>query len=161
MIWIGGSTVYVYYDFFQGYTTYHLSCEHEKRCAAYFWGVLERGFPPNIKAEVKGLRMCKDMRVCLRTTNDFVCYHCQYYCLQSVVFDLLHHAKSVVAETWQDGYMKLKECSELPQLLDRPADYFQRMKGSDRGKYYLHYNFALKCVSYVSYGRSHWLLEGW
>ena len=47
----------------QGFTCYHLSCDHEKRTAAYFWGVLERSFPPHIKAEVKGLRLSKDMKV--------------------------------------------------------------------------------------------------
>lgn len=48
---------------FQGFTSYHLSCDHEKRSAAYFWGVLERSLPLHLKAEIKGLRMCKDMKV--------------------------------------------------------------------------------------------------
>ena len=44
---------------------YHLSWEHEKRCAAYFLGVLERGFPTNIKRAQNVQRQ----RVCLWTMS--------------------------------------------------------------------------------------------
>ena len=56
-----------------------------------------------------------------------------FFSFQSVVFDLPHSCVSVVAESWQDGYMKLSECSQLPELLERPSDFYQRMRTNDRG----------------------------
>ena len=53
--------------------------------------------------------------------------------LQSVVFDLPNSFVSTVAESWQDGYMKLSECTQLPELLERPSDFYQRMRTNDRG----------------------------
>jgi ATP-dependent RNA helicase DDX21 len=96
-----------------GFTCYHLSCDHEKRSAAYFWGVLERSFPLHIKAEVKGLRLCKDMK--------------------SVVFDLPTTSASTIAETWNDGYVRLSECLELPELLERSSDFYHRMRCNNSG----------------------------
>ena len=55
------------------------------------------------------------------------------YIIQSVVFDLPDTLVSTVEEQWENGYMKLSMCSELPELLDRPSDFYQRMRNNDRG----------------------------
>ena len=47
----------------QGFTSYLLACEDEKRSPAYFWTVLERSLPQQVKPEIKGMRMCRDMKV--------------------------------------------------------------------------------------------------
>ena len=49
------------------------------------------------------------------------------------MFDLPDTTAVVLEENWSDGYMKLRECSELPELLDRPPDFYQRLRNNDRG----------------------------
>ena len=50
------------------------------------------------------------------------------------MFDLPNTIVSTVNENWEDGYMKLSQCSKLPELRDRPSDFYQKMKINDRGK---------------------------
>ena len=46
----------------QGFTTYHLYGDSEIRHVSYFWKILERCFPPEVKSSVKDLRMSKNSR---------------------------------------------------------------------------------------------------
>ena len=46
----------------QGFTTYYLYGDSEIRHVSYFWKILERCFPPEVKSSVKGLRMNKDSK---------------------------------------------------------------------------------------------------
>ncbi|CAI8053539.1 hypothetical protein GBAR_LOCUS29277 [Geodia barretti] len=53
--------------------------------------------------------------------------------MKSVVFDLPTTSASTVAETWNDGYMRLSECLELPELLERSPDFYHRMRCNSSG----------------------------
>lgn len=92
----------------QGYTTYLLHCSEPVRHQGYFWKVLERGFPPGVKEATRGMRLCKDCK--------------------GVVFDLPNELSSVVKEQWEDGYVKLSVPEVLPELKERPADFYDRSR---------------------------------
>ena len=62
---------------------------------------------------------------------------CNLLCVfffQSVVFDLPTTSASTIAETWNDGYVRLSECLELPELLERSSDFYHRMRCNNSGK---------------------------
>ena len=61
-------------------------------------------------------------------------YIVDYAFSQSVVFDLPNALVSTVEQCWEDGYMRLSECTQLPELQDRPSDYYQRLRNNDRGE---------------------------
>ena len=46
----------------QGYTAYLLHCSEPVRHQGYFWKVLERSFPPEVKEATRGMRLCKDSK---------------------------------------------------------------------------------------------------
>ena len=54
-----------------------------------------------------------------------------------MVFDLPNALVSTVEQYWKDGYMTLTECTQLPELQDRPSDYYQRLRNNDRGESWL------------------------
>ena len=64
-------------------------------------------------------------------------YIVDYAFPQSVVFDLPNALVSTVEQYWKDGYMTLTECTQLPELQDRPSDYYQRLRNNDRGESWL------------------------
>ena len=66
------------------------------------------------------------------------------------MFDLPSSLVSTVAEHWEDGYMKLAQCDDLPELLDRPSDYYQRQWNNDKSKSFFLCSLHMHSVTYAS-----------
>ncbi|XP_032229762.2 nucleolar RNA helicase 2 [Nematostella vectensis] len=103
----------------EGYTTYILRCaDTELRGTGYMWRVIENNLPPEVKPEVRGMRLISDR--------------------MGVVFDVPRKLDNLIKESWTDRRgVTLERARELPELVDsgqsaRPNSFDQR-SGWNRG----------------------------
>ena len=95
------------------YTTFLLRNSFEIRAVGYMWNVIARHLPAEIKAAVRGMRMCKDYK--------------------GVAFDLPTEMCELVWKTWRDGAnTKLSEAKELPELVERVEQMRPRRFGGNQ-----------------------------
>ena len=109
------------------------------RHVSYFWKVLERSFPPEVKDSVKGLRMSKDEKgVVFDLPSDLasvVKVTLKMHRRLTVIIILLSsfccRRRYRLQENWRDGYVKLTTPTSLPELKERSQDFYDKQRSND------------------------------
>lgn len=85
------------------FTAFQLTLDSEARNKGFFWTILDR-FVPELRAEIKGLRICEDRHAC--------------------VFDVPDKVLPQLEQAWSDkDYAKLEKLTALPALLPEETGY--------------------------------------
>ncbi|KAK3750355.1 hypothetical protein QZH41_010272, partial [Actinostola sp. cb2023] len=100
----------------EGYTTYIMTCDvaDPVRSTGYMWRVIENNLPPEVKPEVRGMRLVGDRK--------------------GVVFDVPHKLDNLIKESWADRKgTTLKRATHLPELLESTQSAQPRQNGYGSG----------------------------
>ncbi|XP_031556545.1 nucleolar RNA helicase 2-like [Actinia tenebrosa] len=85
----------------EGYTTYIMTCDLAEpvRSTGYMWRIIENNLPPEVKPEVRGMRLISDKK--------------------GVVFDVPRKLDNLIKESWTDRRgTTLHRATKLPELLE-------------------------------------------
>ncbi|EDV26044.1 Nucleolar RNA helicase 2 [Trichoplax sp. H2] len=105
----------------EGFTTYVMRSQWEFRSVSYMWKVIEVELSSAIKAEVRGMRMCKDKK--------------------GVVFDLPSNLCDTVKENWKNARnIELDIADALPELLDTSSSFEKPSHFNNNSRFGNNYN---------------------